>query len=436
MDNIRKLREKVENDPKSTLFVPLAEEYKKAGQLDEAIDVLKAGIERQPAYMSARVSLGKIYLEKDMLKEAKEEFETVIKAIPDNLVAHRKLAEIGRSSGDREGAIRHYRKLVSLNSMDEDSQQMLQQLLAGGGMEETQQEEEAVEEVGVEAVHVAEDFEPIGAPVEELEELNARKHVEEKATKRDDMVLSLADKDALEEIESGSAEPDVRAVELDGGGEASMNGQFIPAAEEVEEEGASFPEVFEAERVETAGGEDEEEFGEIQLSDYDEGISLEELAAEVTKGASEGAVGQSDVDSMLGETVHEKSFGEVRADGRKEPPEKAPASVPQELAEDAFSEADGASKARAQEGTGGRGSDSALLSDADAFISGGDYPKAMEIYRRMLSLNPRDGQVLQRVEELKTLLRLLGRENEDMVIKLQSFLDAVKRRRDEFYGNS
>jgi tetratricopeptide (TPR) repeat protein len=75
------------------LFVPLAEEYRTAGQVDEAIEVLKSGIERQPTYMSARVSLGKIYLAQNMTEEAREEFEKVVKAIPDNLFAHKKLAE-------------------------------------------------------------------------------------------------------------------------------------------------------------------------------------------------------------------------------------------------------------------------------------------------------------------------------------------------------
>src|SRR5512135_2069932 len=99
LKDIAKLKERVDKDPNSKLFVPLAEEYRKEGMLDEAIGVLLSGIEKQPGYMSARVSLGKIYLEKEMLPEALSEFEQVIKSIPDNLYAHKKLAEIYRATG-------------------------------------------------------------------------------------------------------------------------------------------------------------------------------------------------------------------------------------------------------------------------------------------------------------------------------------------------
>ena len=64
LEDIEKLKEKVKKDPNSKLFVPLAEEYRKTGMLDEAISVLMTGITSQPGYASARVSLGKIYLEK------------------------------------------------------------------------------------------------------------------------------------------------------------------------------------------------------------------------------------------------------------------------------------------------------------------------------------------------------------------------------------
>src|ERR1700690_3276352 len=121
LKDIEKLKEKIEKDPNSKLFVPLSEEYKKEGKLDEAINVLLSGIEKQPGYMSARVALGKIYLEKEMLKEAQTEFELVVKAIPDNLYAHKKLADIYRATGDTERAIRSYKTVLKLNAMDEDA---------------------------------------------------------------------------------------------------------------------------------------------------------------------------------------------------------------------------------------------------------------------------------------------------------------------------
>lgn len=131
MDNIEKLKEKVAKDPSSTMFVPLAEEYRKAGKFDEAISVLKSGIERQPAYTSARTALGKIYLTKGMLDEAKKEFEQVIKTAPGNLFAHRKLADISVALGDTAAAIKEFRHVMTLNPLDEEAQGILSKLERG-----------------------------------------------------------------------------------------------------------------------------------------------------------------------------------------------------------------------------------------------------------------------------------------------------------------
>jgi len=42
---------------------------------------------------------------------------------------------------------------------------------------------------------------------------------------------------------------------------------------------------------------------------------------------------------------------------------------------------------------------------------------------------------LQRMEELKALLKLLGRERGNFTEKLNKFLEGIKKRRDEFFGN-
>jgi tetratricopeptide (TPR) repeat protein len=152
MKEIEKLREKVEKDPNSKLYVPLAEEYRKEGMLDEAVEVLQKGIERQPGYMSARVSLGKIYLEKGHMDEARAEFEQVVKVIPDNLYSHKKLAEIYRDTGERDLAIRAFRTFLKLNPMDAEALNSLRDL---EGMY-TEQSPAKPKETGVSVVKEAE----------------------------------------------------------------------------------------------------------------------------------------------------------------------------------------------------------------------------------------------------------------------------------------
>ena len=138
---INKLKEKVEKDPNSRLYVPLAEEYRKEGMMDEAIEVLQKGLGLHPGYMSARVALGKIYHAKGQMDEARIEFESVVKSIPDNLYAHRKLAEIYRDTGKRDLAIKALRTVLKLNPMDEETLNSLRDL-EGVSNEQSQEKQQ------------------------------------------------------------------------------------------------------------------------------------------------------------------------------------------------------------------------------------------------------------------------------------------------------
>ena len=60
-------------------------------------------------------------------------------------------------------------------------------------------------------------------------------------------------------------------------------------------------------------------------------------------------------------------------------------------------------------------------------VAKGNFFKALEIYRETLSRNPDDKQTLQRIMELKTLMKLMGKGDEVVIAKLETFLDGVKR---------
>jgi tetratricopeptide (TPR) repeat protein len=91
-------------DPGSMVFAPLAEAYRKAGMLDEAIATAQDGLKLHPNYLSGMVALGRAYFEKGMLKEAREELERVIKMAPDNIIAANILEEIKKQEPEVEVA--------------------------------------------------------------------------------------------------------------------------------------------------------------------------------------------------------------------------------------------------------------------------------------------------------------------------------------------
>jgi predicted Zn-dependent protease len=91
---IEELRRRIQKDPASIAFAQLAEEHRRAGQLEDAVRVCRAGLAQHPAYLSARITLGRTLLEMAKYDEAATEFEYVLKAAPDNLTAVRELADI------------------------------------------------------------------------------------------------------------------------------------------------------------------------------------------------------------------------------------------------------------------------------------------------------------------------------------------------------
>ena len=108
------LRKRLDRDPGSRLFAQLAEELRKDGELEEAIRVCRQGLQKHPAYPSARMTLGRALLDTGDLDAARTEFETVLKGAPDNILASRFLGECLEGLGDLAGARERYKATLAL----------------------------------------------------------------------------------------------------------------------------------------------------------------------------------------------------------------------------------------------------------------------------------------------------------------------------------
>jgi tetratricopeptide (TPR) repeat protein len=124
------LRRRVQQDPSSIAFAQLAEEYRRAGQLQESVDVCRAGLALHPGYLSARVTLGRALLDLNQLDAAKKELETVLKSAAENLAAIRGLAEIHHRRGALAEALVQYRAALALARNDPDLEQTVKDLAA------------------------------------------------------------------------------------------------------------------------------------------------------------------------------------------------------------------------------------------------------------------------------------------------------------------
>src|SRR3990172_7974061 len=110
---IEALQRRVHKDPASIAFAQLAEEYRRAGQYTEAVDVCSAGLAVHPGYLSARITLGRALLELGQVDDAQRELERVAKSAPENLAALRGLAEIHHRRGNLAEALAQYKKALS-----------------------------------------------------------------------------------------------------------------------------------------------------------------------------------------------------------------------------------------------------------------------------------------------------------------------------------
>jgi len=377
--DIEKLKEKFEKDLNSKLFLPLAEEYRKEGMLDEAIEALQTGLDKHKAYTSARVLLGKIYLEKGMLDEARKEFENVIASVPDNLFAHKKLAEIYRDTGEAELAIKAFKAILRLNPMDEESLNSLKDLESVAAPRLADQGQTAVADASAE----------LKMPEETADVLTYNEQISEEIS------VEAAD------VQVEQSEEDLNAFK------ESLFGNKGPADEEIEVETVQEEAVVEPvqdltfEDVAEEVSQEDIPVAAVSAAEFEQGFSFDDVAEEVApEEVSAEETTAAEVAEAAGIGDFMEGFAEI----------ETAAPRPESAAES--------------------------LDAADRFVAEGNFSGAMGIYRKHLSSDPNNKVVLQRVDELRALLKLLGKDKEVLIAKLDAFLQGINKRRDEFFGRS
>ncbi len=119
--------------PEGRYFVPLANAYRKSGQLEQAEDVLREGLKHQPDYLSAHIVLGRVLRERGVATDAESEFRHVLDADPQNLVALRSLGEIAAAGGRDQESAGWYERLLAVDPLNEDARAALDTLRAPRG---------------------------------------------------------------------------------------------------------------------------------------------------------------------------------------------------------------------------------------------------------------------------------------------------------------
>jgi tetratricopeptide (TPR) repeat protein len=129
---IRRLEERLAKDPGSPAFAPLADAYRKAGRLGEAVRLCREGLTRFPDYATARLILAKALLEGGDPDGALAEVRVILADNPADAQAHRLAGELERRVGRLTEAVAHLRQAAALDPSDRESNVLAEMLDSGG----------------------------------------------------------------------------------------------------------------------------------------------------------------------------------------------------------------------------------------------------------------------------------------------------------------
>ncbi len=410
---MERYRAMIAKDPTSRVFAALAELYRKAGMLDEAVRLCLNGTKAHPKYMSGRVALARAYFDKGMIKEAKEEILTVVTITPDNIVAHKILGDIHLLEGDAANARESFVKVLSLSPDDAEAKQKLSQVdrTPAKAAEEPQKEEEILDG---EALEVVTEEEAAAMPEE------AVPSAEDEAIVVDDRTGPVV----TDEAPAGGEEKTDESLDLDIplGDDVSLD-DLLADESPVDAEGPGGARESEAGAGASAGESDlEEELWEVEDD--------EDTSASLTAGRPEAAAGSApdegtpignaelDEDQELSDEfgILDESEADITVEGlesdrapvvearRAAPKGKAPepseVGVPQQPRV--------AVEQSPEDKTGPMDAQGVTITTetiADIYVKQGYLDKALSVYEDLLGVYPTRDSLKQKISFVKSKMR-------------------------------
>lgn len=128
LSRLEELKKVLTRDPASRQFLALADEYRKQGQVKEAIAVLEQGLAKNPSAVAGHVALGRLLQQTGRVDSAIASFQAALRLDPQNLVALRQTADLCLAKGDKVEAIKKLKLYRGLNPGDREVNEIIRQL--------------------------------------------------------------------------------------------------------------------------------------------------------------------------------------------------------------------------------------------------------------------------------------------------------------------
>lgn len=117
-----------QRNPRSLIFVALADSYRQEGLPHQALEILEEGLAYHPGLASALIAKARCLFELRRYAEALAETQVAVRTNPQNLKAFKLQAEIYVRLGQRRAAIRALTHVVNLYPQDVEAVRSLEQL--------------------------------------------------------------------------------------------------------------------------------------------------------------------------------------------------------------------------------------------------------------------------------------------------------------------
>ncbi|HEX6574808.1 MAG TPA: tetratricopeptide repeat protein [Gemmatimonadaceae bacterium] len=155
---IDELRQKFHENPRR-YFAPLANEYRKAGDPEQAIAICRAHLAQQPGHMSGHVVYGQALYDAKRTEEARTVFEKALALDPDNAIVLKHLGNISRERGETAEARHWYSRAIDLDPSDREVAAYIAELT-----EPSSEAEAPAIDTGEAAATSAAEPDPVSAP--------------------------------------------------------------------------------------------------------------------------------------------------------------------------------------------------------------------------------------------------------------------------------
>ena len=109
-----------ENNPRSIVFAPLAEVYRKEGKTKKAIEILKEGLKYNPSYVTGYLSLASCYADLSQYNLAYSLLKSLIETNRDNIRLQKLFAQVCLKIGQDDEALEAYKYLLFLGPKDQE----------------------------------------------------------------------------------------------------------------------------------------------------------------------------------------------------------------------------------------------------------------------------------------------------------------------------